>query len=279
MRRFYPVVLVVVLLLSPVLTLAATTIQSQDHQILNLSFGTGIEFETGDYGTGTTTDLWKIPLLIQWAPNPVFSLSAEIPFVSQTTTGETVLLGGVPTPRGGRMGGMSGTTSSTLTSKHTESGLGDIKLNAGLTLLQESDDLPRVLGLLYAKLPTADENKGLGTGEFDWGGGLGLGRHFGDWSTYVDAIYIDPGTSSLYNPDPYWEWQASLSYRLSDTLRPGLALTGGTAPFAGQDDPLKIQARLNGLTGEHSSFGLYLARGLSNGSPDWGFGLFGYLDY
>jgi len=259
---------------------ASTLPEAQDHPLMNLSLGLGLEYETGDYGTGTDSDLWTVPLLVEWAPHERFSLSLEIPFVSQTTAGDTVLVGGTPTPmRGRRLNGMATTTASVTTGERTESGLGDVTLNAGVTLLEQGETAPRLLGLLYAKLPTADEQKGLGTGEFDWGGGLGLGRRFSGWSGYVEVLYIEPGTSTLYAPDPYLEWLASVSFRASETLRPGLALSGGTAPFDGQDDPLEIKLRLSGLAGEHGSYSLYLAHGLSDASPDWGFGLVGYLDY
>jgi len=242
-------------------------------ETLNLSLGTGFEFETGDYGTDRTIDIWRVPLLIEWAPVERLALSLEIPYLHQSNTGTTVLLGGMPRRRN-RLAGSGGSTTTS-----SQSGLGDVTLDASLTLLQEGAQTPRLLGLVYAKLPTADEDKGLGTGEFDFGGGLGLGKKFGLWSAYGEAQYILPGTSSTFDPDRYWEWLAALSYRTGSALRPGISLSGGTSPFAGADDPLEVKARLGGLGGEHSSYSIYLSRGLSDASPDWGLGIFGYLDF
>jgi hypothetical protein len=244
---------------------------------LNLSLGTGFEFETGEYGTNQSVDSWKIPLLLEWAPHERFGLALEIPYVRQSSSATTVMLGGMRTPlrRGSGTPGGSGSTGTT----RSQAGLGDITLNASITLLPETEPAPRLLALLYAKLPTADEQQGLGTGEFDWGGGLGIGRKFDNWSTYAEARYILPGSSETYAPDAYWEWLAALSYRINSSLRPGLAISGGSAPFDGADNPLEIKARLSGLSGEQTSYSLYLARGLSDASPDWGVGIFGYLDF
>ncbi|PLX81491.1 MAG: hypothetical protein C0616_04100 [Desulfuromonas sp.] len=266
-------------------TAADTTAQPMP---LNMAIGSGIEYQSGDYGTGDTVTNWRVPLLLEWLPHRRFSLTAEIPYVHQSRTAETVLLGGTPTPtrqqRGsGRMSGGTnmGDSTTTVTEVETtdsEGGLGDITLDAALTLVEERTNWPRLNGLLYAKLPTADEEKGLGTGEFDWGAGFGLRKEFDKLSAYGELLWISPGSSDDYDPDSYLEWLASLSYRVG-SVRPGISLSGGTAPFDDADDPLEVKLRLGGLAGDHGSYSLYLARGLSDGSPDWGVGLFGYLDF
>ena len=248
-----------------------------EHEFLNLSLGLGFEFESGDYGTGSTIDTWRIPLLVAWTPLDRLTLSLEVPYIDQSSTSETVHFGGSTMPR--RRMTATGTFPSASGSNSSESGLGDISLDATFTLIQADRQSPFLLALLYSKLPTADEDKGLGTGEFDWGAGLGIGNRLGNWSTYGEILAIQPGTSEVYAPDNYLEWLLSLSYRVKAGLRPGISLSGGTAAFDGADDPLEIKARLSGISGEKSSYSLYLARGLSDASPDWGIGVFGYLDF
>jgi len=228
---------------------------------LNFSLGTGIKFETGDYDTEQEVDTWQIPLFIEWSPVQRLALSLEIPFVYQNISTEPGMIG-------------PGSTEDV-----SESGLDDIIFNATGTLLNEKRRTPRLLALLYTKFPTADEQKGLGTGEFDWGGGIGIGKKFGDWSTYAEALYILPGDPEFYPLDNYWEWLASASFRASASLRPGISLSGGTAAIAGRDKPLEIKAKLSGLSGELTSYSIYISRGLSESSPDWGIGIFGYLDF
>lgn len=276
-------------LASLLLSLASVAHAISDHELIKpdqmqFSMGVGFEFESGDYGTDETVDTWRIPLMIEWYPHERFTLAAEIPYVHQSHTGETVLLGSTPVPmrqgKGGSRDASPGkTTATTVEANESESGLGDITLEARCALLREEGQTPSVLALLHAKLPTGDEEKGLGTGEFDWGGGIGIGRKFGNWSAYAEALYIKPGTSDRYDPDAYWDWLAALTYRTAGLLFPGVSLSGGTAPFDDADDPLEVKFRLGVLTGETTSLNLYVARGLSDGSPEWAAGLLGYFDF
>lgn len=246
--------------------------------VLNgVSLGFGAEFETGDYGGETTLDSLRIPFLIDWIPTPWLGLSLEIPYLRQTSSSETVSVGGRRMPRRGE----TRTTTSTAvrTETHSESGLGDVTLDVNLRLLAETDTRPGVGALIYVKIPTADEEKGLGTGEFDRGAGLRTGKIIGDWSVRAKALYVQPGTSALYDPDAYWDWSTSLSYLGNLSLRPGIGVSGGTAAFEGEDDPLEISARLGILKSERTSLSLSLARGLSDASPDWRGGIFCFFDF
>ncbi len=249
-------------------------------ELIGVSVGTGFKFESGQYGTNHTSESWRIPLLIQWAPNNRWGLSLEIPYVHLNNAENTILLGGRSSPMGQGKGRMDGSGNvNTSSSDNAEKGLGDTTLYADLTLVSEADYSPRILGLLYGKLPTGDKQKGLGTGEFDWGAGLGMSKTWGAWSSYTEALYILPGTSQTYDPAAYWEWMTSLSYRAGSKLRPSLALNGGTAAFPDNDTPLEIKAGLSILTGSHHSVSLSIIRGLSDASPEWSGGLFVFFDY
>jgi hypothetical protein len=256
------------------------------------SLGLGFEFATGDYGTDTTTDSIRVPLTVGYYPSDRVDLSLEIPYIYQSS-GTTVSLGGIRFPGDSDMGsgldggggsgmmGDFGGGSSTDAEDRTESrsGLGDITLTAGYTMLKESAAIPLVRPIAYVKFPTADEDEGLGTGEFDLGGGLSLAKWFGRWSTYVEGMYIAPGSSSDFEPDNYWTYLGSLSYRFTDYLSSGLALSGATAAFDGAPDALEAKARINYWTSERASLGGYIGKGLSDGSPDYGMGVFGAISW
>jgi len=167
----------------------------------------------------------------------------------------------------------------TIEPSDSQSGLGDITLTAGYAVLEEGETLPLVRVLAYVKLPTADEEKGLGTGEFDFGGGIGLAKWFGKWTTYLEGMYVLPGSSGDFDPDNYWNFLASVSFRLTDTLRPGISLSGGTAAFDGASAPLETRFKLSYWNSENFSFGGYLGKGLSDGSPDFGAGVFGFYSF
>ena len=254
------------------------------------SLGIGIEFATGDYGTDTTTDSLRIPLTVNYYPSDRIDLSLEIPYIYQSS-GATVSLGGMRFPGDSDMGsGMDGGGGSGMMGDfggsdgaedrtESRSGLGDITLTAGYIVVKESAAIPLVRPIAYVKFPTADEDEGLGTGEFDFGGGLSLAKWFGRWSTYVEGMYIAPGSSSDFEPDNYWTYQGSLGYRFTDHLSSGLALSGATAAFDGAPDALEAKARINYWTSERASLGGYVGKGLREGSPDYGAGIFGAISW
>jgi hypothetical protein len=256
------------------------------------SLGLGFEFATGDYGTDLTTDSYRVPLTLSYYPSDRIDLALEIPYIYQSA-GTTVSLGGMRFPgasgtgsgmdgRGGSgMMGDFGAASSDDTEDRTESrsGLGDITLTAGYILMEESAAIPLVRPIGYVKFPTADEDEGLGTGEFDFGGGLSLAKWFGRWSTYIEGMYIAPGSSADFEPDNYWTYQGSLGYRFTDHLSSGVALSGATAAFDGAPDALEAKARINYWISERASLGGYVAKGLSDGSPEFGMGIYGAISW
>ncbi len=102
----------------------------------------------------------------------------------------------------------------------SQSGLGDITLTAGYIILQESQTLPAVRPLIYLKFPTADEDEGLGTGEFDVGGGLGAVKWFGRWYTFAEGRYIFQGSNSDLGLKDYGTLEGEAGYRLTDRFLP-----------------------------------------------------------
>lgn len=257
------------------------------------SLGLGFELATGDYGTDLTTDSYRIPLTVNLYPSDRIDLSLEIPYIYQNNS-TTVSLGGIRFPgmdgsggsggsgmEGsgmiGRFGGGSG--AGTGDGTKSQSGLGDITLTTGCIVLKESAAIPLIRPIAYVKFPTADEEKGLGTGEFDYGGGLSLAKWFGDWSAYVEGVYVLPGSSSDFKPDDYWTYLGSVGYRFTDHFSSGLALSGATAAFDGAPDALEAKVRFSHWTSERASLGGYVAMGLSAGSPDYGLGVYGAISW
>lgn len=241
------------------------------------SISLGFEFASGDYGTDQTTDSYRIPATLAYAPNDRLDFSLVIPYVYQNNSA-TVTLGGTRAPM--RHSGMgSGTSAATVNSNDSQNGLGDITLTAGFVLIPEAGSVPALRPLVYLKFPTADEDKGLGTGATDFGGGLSLAKRFGDWSAYIEALYIAPGSTANYNPDNYWTYLASTYYRLTERLNCGLALSGATAAFDAGADALEMQVKVNYWTAQQGSAGGYVAKGLSDGSADYSAGIYGTFSF
>jgi hypothetical protein len=86
-----------------------------------------------------------------------------VPYIRQTTQTVVVTEGGVAKRKDKER--QLATARGSVT--QTEDGLGDILLKGEYVLLAEQAALPEITGSLKIKFPTADEDKGLGTGEFD----------------------------------------------------------------------------------------------------------------
>ena len=291
------------LLLQPSPVLAA----NQDHFSLSLGF----EFSSGDYGTDQTTDSYRIPLTLDYAPNQKLDFELVIPYIHQSN-GATIPLGGMrfsmqnsTVGSGSGSGGMDGgsgsggmgsgsgsggmgsgsgsagtsVVSSAAASSGSQSGLGDLTLTVGYTLIDETRSSPLFRPLMYLKFPTADETRGLGTGAFDFGGGLSLAKTLGNWATYAEILYIAPGSSDTFDPDHYWSWQTSASYRFTERLSTGIGLSGATSAFAGGDAALQAKLTVDYMVSQRGSLGGYLAKGLTDGSADFGVGIFAAIGF
>ncbi|WP_237560665.1 transporter [Geobacter anodireducens] len=251
--------------------------------------GLGVDFATGDYGSGTSTDFIAVPLIVDLYPTERLDLELIIPWVYQTNGDNaygTVMpyrqgyARGAATATGTRFqagaGGSSGSTAGG--SAGSASGLGDITLTAGYIIIPEGTVVPRVRPLIYLKFPTADENKGLGTGKFDAGGGLALDKWLGDWRPFGEAVWIVQGSSDLYATKDYLSYEAGLGRQFTPSLYAAILGRGATAPAEDSDAP--FEGRLKGVyaVGSMALEG-YVAAGLSDASPDFAAGLTVFYDF
>jgi hypothetical protein len=150
-----------------------------------------------------------------------------------------------------------------------ESGLGDITLHAGMTLSDNGSSVDDLYASIAIKLPTANDAKGLGTGEVDLGGFLTYTHDFNQVSLSLQGGYIVTGDglfqqhenifvygAGLSNIIIPWYFYVSLDGRqqVLDTGDAPLELSGG---FFYQLNPKQF-VKMEGFAG------------LSNSSPDMG---------
>jgi hypothetical protein len=242
------------------------------------SLGLGLDYARGDFGTASTSSYTTIPLTLDWFPSERFSLELTVPFLYQSTitTGYAATTGGVPAAQayyGGR--GMNGSGQSVVVSgSEDQSGLGDITLLPAYNLLLDGEGSPQFGLTCYLKFPTADEDKGLGTGSFDWGPGLTLSKWLGDWQPFAEGRYIFQGASRAETgARDYLLADAGLGYGWSEELYTALFARAGSATFDGMTAPLELRLKTVWGFGENTSTEFYLLKGLSDGSPEYGGGL------
>lgn len=217
-----------------------------------------LNYETGEYGTGSTSETWYVPVTVK-RYFPEGDVSVTVPYVQTSGTGVTTIDGNV-VPIG------------TPGVPETNSGLGDLVLRGSYYLLSEGDEAPFDLNLTgKIKLPTADESRGLGTGEFDAGAGLEFARSLtGGFTGYFDVYYTAIGDP----PGLELEDRVSFDLGLSTPLAPKWTVSA----FYEESTPLvKTNSHLRDILVSfefradrrtRAFFGAVL--GLNEASPDYG---------
>ena len=140
----------------PALLLAASFTTNADDSAASITWSTGLEFSSGSYGgSGDIEDLY-VPMKGRVEFGRV-SFDLTVPYLSvRAPAGTTVTEpGGEPVPGSGET--------------VTESGMGDVIAGVTIYDVLYSDELGIALDLAgRVKFGTADEAKGLGTGENDY---------------------------------------------------------------------------------------------------------------
>jgi hypothetical protein len=225
-------------------------------------FSSSVNYDTGKYGGPDRTDSVYIPFTLKRYYSEG-DLSVTLPLLRQSSSGQVTRVGGKPVRA--VKGSVSAATAA-------ESGLGDIMVRGSYIIKRDG---PRSFDLAAAgrlKLPTANKNKGLGTGEIDQGAGFEFAKELTPGvSLLADGYYTIIG--DLDGVD--FNNEVSVDIGVSKTLRQNLSLTvlyaTQSAITDGNADPRELSGTLDykSSDGNHYHGGLLL--GLSDGSPDAGF--------
>lgn len=150
-----------------------------------------------------------------------------------------------------------------------ESGLGDITLQAGMSLSGTSGSADTVYASVSVKLPTADETKGLGTGETDYGGFLNYTHDFASLSLSIMGGYIVTGDSKSQSYKDIMVYGLGVSKMVAPWYVYA-SLDGRQQTLATGDDPLELSAGLFYQLKQAQFIKVEGFIGLSNSSPDSG---------
>lgn len=156
-----------------------TPVQTTPPAVVKL--GTGFNYIRGDFGFTQDTELWSVPVNLTY-DLPRWSFKGALSYLTikgpANVAGGTTPIGGPPRP-----------------SSATESGLGDTSLSATF----HARNVPGELKVDFTgrvKLPTADEDKGLGTGETDYYFQSDLSQTFGNVTVFATIGYRFSGDNA-----------------------------------------------------------------------------------
>jgi outer membrane putative beta-barrel porin/alpha-amylase len=239
--------------------------------------GLSVYHSSGDYGTGSTTTITSVPLSIR----RLFQngdVTLIVPFVSVTSDCGVTLLSGVPNQTGGTC------SQTTITNKNgkqvkglrptttTESGIGDVVLRARYYVIDEHGWIPTVAVTGKIKFPTADRDRGLGTGEFDEGVGLQVSKKLTDtWIGFVDLGYTNLGNPPGVTLRNQWNYDLGVGYYFTQALMGSVYYEEWTAVISDRPNPRDLLVAMNYTASSTWRFNTSIARGLSDGAPNWAF--------
>lgn len=223
-----------------------------------LTLGAGLHYSAGDYGTGSTTRIASLAATARYDTGP-WTYRATVPYLK--IEGENSVIPGV-----GRVRGSGGGT-------RTESGLGDIVLGATYALYYEP---ARTLGFDLTgkvKLATADEDKGLGTGEHDFAILLDAYQTMGRATGFGGVGYHILGDAPGQPLDNVWSANLGVSYKVDERDSAGVMLDMRQRVTSSSDPQRELTGFFVRKLDRFWKAQLYALVGLADGSPDWGFGL------
>jgi hypothetical protein len=203
------------------------------------------------------------------------SVELIVPYISVTTEGQVVIIGGVPNAVDHGHGHAASASSSAMMNSVTHSGLGDIILKGRYYAWEETRWLPAVDAIAKVKFPTASESKGLGTGAFDEGFDLEFTKTLRPRILALgDLGYTFIGNPSGFTLQNQWNYSVGGGYYvLPTTLLVSMTLEEYRAVVPGDPNPMdllfeadyKVNARLRvdggiqaGLTSTAADYGINL---------------------
>jgi hypothetical protein len=238
--------------------------------------GAGIESSSGDYGSATTTRILTAPVSAAYSSG-AWSFRASVPWLR--VEGDANVVPGLGTvsnlnPLGRGRTGLpildgpdAGTPGST--QRGTASGIGDLRLASTYAIAGKTAGVGLTAN---AKLATADEDKGLGTGANDYGAALDAYRNVGTTTVFGGVGYTRFGESRHIDVDAAANANAGVSVA-AGRGRAGVQVDWRDAVSNAGGARRDATGFYNRPVGDSSELQVFASRGMSEGSPDWSAGV------
>lgn len=228
----------------------------------SFSLTSGFDYSSGDYGGATDTDILYIPLIGKYEAGRA-TFKVTVPYISIKSAGGVV---------GGADGGPIVIDPNAAGERTTESGLGDIVASATYTVLEGGADAPLVDVTGKVKLATADEDKGLGTGETDYSAQVDIYKTYGAFTPFGTVGYKVLGDTPTTDFNNVLYGSLGGAYRLNPQTSSGLIYDAREATTDTGSSLSELTAYVSHKFTDKTKAQLYGVKGFSDGSPDWGIG-------
>jgi hypothetical protein len=221
-----------------------------------MQVGLGYDFSSGKYGGSERTTIHYVPVTTK-LEHGSWTLHAAFPYL-RIDGGEGVIEG----PDG-----------PVLVGEGVTDGIGDIVFRAAYTVYPWTAWMPWIDLIGRIKLPSADEDDGLGTGEFDYTVETELTQTFAAFTPFASVGYRFQGDPSGVDLRNVWLASVGAMYEITEAWAAGLFLDYRESTTAFSDEQLELVPFVGVEIGDHWKASLYAVAGLTDGSADGGFGL------
>lgn len=221
----------------------------------------GMDFTSGRYGGDVDIEEFYAPLTMTVESGRV-GYRLTVPYLSVRAPEGTVIFdpGGEPVPGSGDI--------------VTESGLGDVIGSVTLYDVINNRQLGFAMDLTgKVKFATADEDKGLGTGENDY-------SVQADFYKFADRLTLLGSMGYKFRGEPTGidlsdTFMASVggTYKFSTDVRGGLIFDYRESAISNGDSIQELTGFVSRRIGENWRFQVYAIAGFTDSTPDWGGGV------
>lgn len=233
-----------------------------------LTFSTGFNYSSGDYGDVENTEVYAIPLSARLTAGD-WSIRVSAPYLQVTGPADIA-----DTTDGSASSGGSGTGSTgTVARTGTERGIGDTTLSVERTFSRIGGSNAYVEVAARVRLPTGDEDKGLGVGATDYTLNAELGASTRDGGAYVYAGRRFLGDRDDLDRQDGWQAGFGGWIPVGDQTRVGAFASWREASVEGNDDPAEAGAFVTFRLTEQLRMSVTASGGLSEASPDYSAGI------
>jgi len=158
---------------------------SQSHNVIKQTLSFGSYSSSGDYGEGIEADILYFP--VSYSVNRgKWVAQLTMPHLEVDGVGSVLVnIGGVNRAVAG-------------TAREQNSGIGDSILAVSYQMDPTSEKSPFIDLRLDIKIPTADRNRGLGTGELDYSAQIDISQYYGNSMLFGTLGYTFRGKTDLY---------------------------------------------------------------------------------
>ena len=249
----------IVPLLGCLVMLQSVTAAAQDNDP-EITLSVGTEITSGTYGGDVDIEDIYVPVTATMDYGKI-AFRLTVPYLSVEAPEGTIFdPGGEPLPGSGAM--------------ITESGLGDVIGSVTIYDVISSQRLDFAMDLTgKVKFGTADENKGLGTGENDYTVQADFYK-FVDRFTWLGSVgYKFRGDTETLALDDVLMASLGGNYKFTSNVNAGVFFDYRESAISGSDSIQELSGFVSRRLSEDWRIQVYALTGFTDSSPDWGAGL------